>query len=195
MEAGRPIAISSFKNHFYRQPILTEGPLYPEPYRKVTVTGVMSEVPSTAINSLEEGQGGLGRNEGELATTFSPLHTTSPSTHNKFTAVQTVDIDAADVSHEGISNSSNKVAAGTSSIASKDMIVNSDVPNPITQLESKMCDIEIDFDRVDDEVEDPPEVLETYFRDYVLPLTHPDYVPPAVGPNSRTSQRRRGSIF
>lgn len=164
-EAGRPIPLTTFKKHFYRQPVLTDGALFPEPYRKIDPSEDFD-----GVSGVEEGQATSAAAAGATAggAVFSPLHPQS----------QPVAQQDPDDPATGKSES---------------------VPHhqlPQSQFETRMRASSMDMHRVEDEVEDPPTVLERYFREYVLPLTDPDYqTPPPPTANANTSTRRKGSIF
>jgi len=168
-EANRPIPINLFKKHFYRQPVLTDGPLYPEPYRKIDPVDSSS---SDAISDIEGGgvdsssSHPISQSSTGASAVFSPLH--EPSQPQPIPQ-QDPDEDLA-----------------------RETDARTYVHPHQSQFETRMRASSMDMHRVEDEVEDPPVVLERYFREYVLPLTDPDYQAPPPPPpvNAKTSIRR-----
>lgn len=181
-EAGRPIPMNLFKKHFYRQPVLSDGALYPEPYRKI------DSLDSTSVDGsvdMEKGRRASTRNQPSTvssnATTtaaagqgavFSPLHSHSQS--------QPQAIPQSDPDENPADTDTN---TGTNAHPHQ------------SQFETRMRASSMDMHRVEDEVEDPPIVLEQYFREYVLPLTDPEYQAPSSTSNAQTSTKRKNSFF
>ena len=143
-EAHRPVPLDQFTKHFYRQKVLTEGAAYPELYRKPNTT--------TNINSGADGNYSykdLYTTNNVQADVVSPLHYTQVSLEETKGTSSTSHVHSPATSAGGASATSAAAARYTHMTAS-----------------------DVDVKRVEDEVEDPPELLKEYYEAYVLPLSH-----------------------
>ena len=141
-EAHRPVPLDQFTKHFYRQKVLTEGAAYPELYRKPTTTTTSTTTDDTYSYK------NIYTTNNEQTDVVSPLHYTQISLEETKGSPST--------SHIHPSSTSAAVTHATSAAARYTHMTASDV----------------DVKRVEDEVEDPPELLKEYYEAYVLPLSH-----------------------
>ena len=140
--------LDQFTKHFYRQKVLTEGAAYPELYRKHTTTTTTTTSDDTY--SYKD----LYTTTNEQADVVSPLHYTQISLEETKGTSSTSHIHPPATSAAGATSAA--VTHTTSAAARYTPMTASDV----------------DVKRVEDEVEDPPELLKEYYEAYVLPLSY-----------------------
>jgi hypothetical protein len=156
---GKPHPHQSFREEFYRQPALTENPVYPEPYRKVGGSGFLAPKRNKLGTNYEPG---AVSSSPSSTSTNNPLHKDlefgqQPQSSSMFEAGSNIDsimryatLSSDDVEESGPDRGSYRKTRPA-----------------LTRGRSRS----ININAVPDEVEDDQKDLEEYFHQVVLPLT------------------------